>query len=190
MEHVVLLDESGRARGRHDKRTVHTADTPLHLAFSCYVFDSAGRFLLTQRAAGKQTWPGIWTNSVCGHPQEGESMRAAVARRAEFELGLALDEIRLVLPGFRYRAELDGVVENEMCPVFYATASVPPRLNPAEVGAVRWVPWDGFLSGVLADDPAYSPWCRLQAVALTALGPAPRDWPAGDAAALPPAAGL
>jgi isopentenyl-diphosphate delta-isomerase len=190
MEHVILLDEDGRARGRHDKLTVHTDATPLHLAFSCYVFDPAGRFLLTQRATSKPTWPGIWTNSVCGHPQEGEPLRAAVTRRAAFELGLELDEIRLVLPGFRYRADLDGVVENEMCPVFHATAATRPRPNPAEVAAVRWIPWDGFLATALADDPAYSPWCRLQARGLADLGPVPRDWPDADAAALPPAATL
>jgi isopentenyl-diphosphate Delta-isomerase len=190
MEHVILLDEAGRAQGRQDKTTVHTGSTPLHLAFSCYVFDPAGRFLLTQRAIVKKTWPGIWTNSVCGHPQEAESMRAAVARRAGFELGLSLDEIRLVLPDFRYRAELDGVVENEMCPVFYATARDEPRPNPAEVGAVRWISWAGFLDGALAGDPAYSPWCRLQARRLAELGATPGDWPSAAPAGLPPAARL
>jgi isopentenyl-diphosphate delta-isomerase type 1 len=126
MEHVVLLDESGNARGRHEKGSAHGASTPLHLAFSCYIFDSRGSLLTTRRAAGKKTWPGIWTNSVCGHPQEGEPLLDAVLRRAAFELGLALDDLRLVLPDFRYRAELDGVVENEMCPVFYATTAADP----------------------------------------------------------------
>jgi len=190
MEHVILLDEAGRARGRQDKLTVHTDATPLHLAFSGYLFDTAGRFLLTQRAIVKKTWPGIWTNSVCGHPQDGEAMRAAVARRAAFELGLTLDEIRLVLPDFRYRAELDGVVENEMCPVFYATVRDEPRPNPAEVGATRWIPWTAFLAAVRGGDPAYSPWSRLQARRLDRLGPVPADWPAADPGALPPAARL
>lgn len=188
MEHVILLDESGTALGRQDKLTVHTGSTPLHLAFSCYVFDPSGRFLASRRALSKKTWPGIWTNSVCGHPQETETVTDAVRRRARFELGLTLDEVRLVLPAFRYRAELDGVVENEMCPVVYATASAEPDTNPDEVAATRWLPWADFLREAQAQDSAFSPWCRLQIEELTALGPVPRDWPAGDPSALPPAA--
>ena len=190
MEHVILLDESGNALDRQDKRTAHTESTPLHLAFSCYLFDSAGQFLATRRSLGKLTWPGIWTNSFCGHPQASERLADAVARRAEFELGLVLDEVRLVLPAFRYRAEFHGVVENEMCPVFYATARTEPRPNPAEVASVQWLPWADFLRKTLADGSEFSPWCRLQAQQLSALGATPGDWPAADPSALPPAARL
>ena len=49
-ELVVLLDEDGRAIGTMPKAVVHDPDTPLHLAFSCYLFDHDGRLLLTQRA--------------------------------------------------------------------------------------------------------------------------------------------
>ena len=190
MEHVILLDESGKALGRHEKRTAHTDSTPLHLAFSCYVFDSGGQFLVTRRSLEKLTWPGIWTNSFCGHPQESETLTGAIARRAGFELGLALDEVRLVVPDFRYRAELDGVVENEMCPVFYATARTDPHPNPAEVDSVQWLPWHDFLRKALADGSEFSPWCRLQAERLSDLGPTPAAWAAGDPSTLPPAARL
>src|SRR5688572_6647658 len=62
-ELVVLVDADGHAIGTTTKATVHHRETPLHLAFSCYIFDGAGRILLTRRAFAKPTWPGAWTNS-------------------------------------------------------------------------------------------------------------------------------
>src|SRR5437868_2928196 len=87
VEDVVLLDDEGRPCGRAPKAEVHHRNTPLHLAFSCWLLDADGRTLLTRRSAAKRTWPGIWTNSFCGHPAPGEEVEAAVHRRARDELG-------------------------------------------------------------------------------------------------------
>ena len=184
-ELVVLLDQEGRAVGTADKVGVHHADTPLHLAFSCYLFDGDGNVLVTQRALHKRTFPGVWTNSCCGHPAPGEALDDAVRRRVEQELGTTVTGLRLVLPRFRYRAEQDGVVENEMCPVFVGAAEGDVRPDPDEVGAARWEPWEEFRRGVLDGSREVSVWCREQVAQLPAD---PAAAPAADEDELPPAA--
>jgi len=162
-ELVVLLDESGRAVGTWPKATVHHHETPLHLAFSCYLFDGEGRLLMTQRALDKPTWPGAWTNSVCGHPGPGETLPDAVRRRVLAEVGLQAQGVRLLLPEFRYRAVMDdGVVENEMCPVFVATSTGPASPAEAEVNDLVWLDWAAFRLSVLDGTREISPWCREQ----------------------------
>ena len=192
-ELVVLLDERGRRTGTARKADVHSDRTPLHLAFSCYLFDAAGRLLLTRRAAHKRTWPGVLTNSFCGHPAPDEDLIDAVRRRGRQELGVEVAEVQLVLPAFRYEAVMaDGTRENEMCPVYVARTDDEPSPDPDEVDAAAWEDWGRFSRAVLAGDRAVSPWCRQQVADLVAaLG---SSWdgtgapPAGDPALLPPAA--
>jgi len=184
-ELVVLLDEDGQAVGTAEKAGVHDADTPLHLAFSCYLFDDAGNVLVTQRALHKRTFPGVWTNSCCGHPAPGEPLEDAVRRRVEQELGTTVTDLRLVLPRFRYRAEQDGVVENEMCPVFVGSADERVAPDPDEVGEARWEPWRAFREAVLDGSREVSVWCREQVAQLPAD---PLSAAAADADDLPPAA--
>ena len=163
-ELVVLLNDDGEPTGTAPKATVHHASTPLHLAFSCWLFDPSGqRALLTRRAATKRTWPLVWTNSFCGHPGPGESVDEAVRRRAADELGVSLHQLQVELPDFRYSARMDnGVTENEVCPVFTATLDGDPHPDPLEVDSFAWVPWP-TLATTVADDPErYSPWMRLQ----------------------------
>lgn len=162
-EEVVLLDETGTPVGTADKSTVHSTETPLHLAFSCYVLNAAGQLLLTQRALDKLTWPGVWSNSFCGHPAPGEQMEAAVRRRAHDELGMQLGEIRLALPDFRYRAvDSSGIVEHEICPVFVAQATTEPIPNPAEVADYRWVDVVETARDVAGEPDLVSPWMGWQ----------------------------
>ncbi|WP_193614225.1 isopentenyl-diphosphate Delta-isomerase [Nocardioides lijunqiniae] len=185
-ELVVLLDEAGRAVGTTPKQGVHHRETPLHLAFSCYLFDAEGRLLMTRRALTKSTWPGAWTNSVCGHPGPGEPMTDAVRRRVRDEVGVDAAGVRLMLPAFRYRAVMpNGVVENEMCPVYVATTTGTLAPDPTEVDDVAWVDWSRFRAEVLDGSREISPWCREQ-VAL--LPEDPLTAPGQDESALPPAA--
>lgn len=188
-EQVVLLDEQGRGIGVTDKATVHHHDTPLHLAFSCYVFNPRGELLVTRRARSKKTWPGVVTNSCCGHPAPSEPFVDAVTRRLADELGLPAPHVDLLLPKFRYRAEMrNGIVENELCPVFRAVTDETPALSPDEVEEHGWISWPLFVSLVTGGELSVSPWCQEQVDQLVELGPDPLTWPVADEADLPAAA--
>lgn len=173
-EQVVLLDDDGLAVGTAEKATVHTDHTPLHLAFSCYLFNDAGQVLMTKRAYGKPTWPGVWTNSCCGHPAPKETIVEAIHRRTWKELRLSVTDVTVVLPNFRYRSVMpNGIVENELCPVALARVSGPldPCPDPDEVDSWKWLRWQDFLEFVEdAGIPTISPWCVLQCAELAALG--------------------
>ena len=167
---VLLLDDDGKPIGTAPKATVHTADTPLHFAFSCHVYNPHGRVLITRRALDKDTFPGVWTNAFCGHPAPGETALDAIARRAEGELGVPVRDVEIVLPHFRYRAvDFNGIVENEICPVFRAVIDSDPRPAASEVAEWVWADPMSVRMAVAAAPFAFSPWLSMQLSA----------WPAG-----------
>jgi isopentenyl-diphosphate delta-isomerase len=171
LELVVLLSEDGAPIGTTEKIAVHTNETALHLAFSCHVFNPVGQLLVTRRAISKLTWPGVWTNSFCGHPGPGEPMLEAVDRRAERELGITLDSVEMALPDFRYRAvDASGIVENEICPVFIDVTRDTPQPADDEVAEFEWVDARALLESLQKSPWAFSPWLTLQLPALFAAG--------------------
>jgi isopentenyl-diphosphate delta-isomerase len=164
-ELVVLLAENGAVIGTADKTTVHSGRTPLHLAFSCYAFDAADRLLVTRRAPAKRTFPGVWTNTCCGHPAPAEPVADAVRRRMAHELALVPRALQLVLPDFRYRASMAGIEENELCPVYLCRVDGDPRPHPDEVAGYRWQRWPEYVSATTTRADL-SPWSLAQVRAL------------------------
>ncbi len=163
-EQIVLLDESLNPIGAAPKLASHHAKTPLHLAFSCYVFDENGKLLITRRASSKKVWPDVWTNSFCGHPAPGESMEDAIHRRAKYELSIeALRDLRCVLPDYRYKTPpYNGIIENEYCPVYIARLASTVEPNPEEVGEYEFIEWDEFRAAIAAHPERYSYWAKEQ----------------------------
>jgi isopentenyl-diphosphate delta-isomerase len=175
IEQIVFVNEDGSLTGGvGPKLASHTANTKLHLAFSCYILRrSNSKFLMTQRAWSKKVWPGVWTNSVCGHPMPGEKVEDAIRRRAKFEIGIEnLEDIRVVLPKYRYTTPpYDGIIENEFCPVFVAYASDEPEPNPEEVEAYHWLPWQEYVDLLKVQPDKMSYWAKDQYKQLKSLEP-------------------
>ena len=171
MEQVILVDEQNNQIGVADKETVHTKDTPLHRAFSLFLFNDKRQLLVTKRALSKKTFPGVWTNSVCGHVAPGEETINAVKRRVQEELQIQVDDIHEVSP-YRYRfADKNGIIENEICPIFIGFTNENPTLEKSEVEEYQWIDWQKFLETILSHPGLYSPWCEEEAFILQRTNP-------------------
>lgn len=165
-EHVILLDAQDTPSGTLEKYSAHTVNTPLHLAFSSWLFNAEGQLLVTRRSLAKKAWPGVWTNSVCGHPQQGESDEEAIIRRCRHELGVEIASLTPVYPAFRYRAtDPSGIVENEVCPVYSARVIGELRVNCDEVMDYQWSNLEDVLCAIRMTPWAFSPWMVMQAAA-------------------------
>lgn len=141
-EQVILVDPQGRELGVQEKMQAHR-DGALHLAFSVLLYrdgDSEREFLMHQRALDKYHSGGLWTNTCCSHPRQGESMAQAGIRRLGEEMGIVGIRTLFDVASFVYRAELDnGLVEHELDHVLVASASdIVINPNPEEVLAYRW----------------------------------------------------
>ena len=116
-----------------EKYLAHNSKTKLHAAFSCYVFNDKGQLLVTKRAITKKVWPGVWTNTCCGHPFPNETRQDAIARRLNYELGMTVKDVQVILPNYIYKTPLyNGIIENEFCPVFFAVATSKPKPLPRQ----------------------------------------------------------
>lgn len=171
MELVVLVDDDNNEIGTAPKASVHGTDTPLHRAFSLFVFNSKNQVLLTKRASTKKTFPGVWTNSVCGHPAPGESDVDAAKRRLHDELDISVGVIAKVSP-YRYKcADVHGILENEICPIYTTRYDGDPRPIPGEVDDWKWMDWKEFLNEIQKNPDGYSLWSREEAEIIAKMSP-------------------
>lgn len=159
-EQIVLVDKQNNVLGTAPKLISHNKNTPLHRAFSLFLFNSKGELLLQQRSKNKKTWPLIWSNSCCGHPMLNENNEDAIKRRSKFELGLVLNKVYEILPDFSYKAELNGIVENEICPVFVGFSDQTIIINRDEIENIQWTKWGDLLSEIKQKPGTYSVWCE------------------------------
>lgn len=160
-EMLVLVDANDEPVGTLDKAACHDGKGVLHRAFSLFVFNGAGETLLQRRHADKRLWPGYWSNGCCSHPRAGERLSAAVARRAEQELGL------VVLPRFLFKfqyhaAYRDLGAERELCSVFVGRSDQAPRVNATEIADWRWVAPAALDREIDATPDGFTPWLKLE----------------------------
>ena len=137
MENVILVDEKDNQVGLMPKLEAHQKGL-LHRAFSVFIFNSDYKLLLQKRASSKYHSGGLWTNTCCSHPRDGEDIIDAANRRLNEEMGIKTS-LRKVFD-FIYTAELDNnLIENEFDHVLYGVYDIDPILNKEEAEDFKWI---------------------------------------------------
>ena len=107
-EQCILVDRRDRPVGQASKEDCHLLDSygisPLHRAFSIFLFNERNELLMQQRSQHKVTFPGLWSNTCCSHPlanpreqeEAGDAVgvKRAAQRKLQQELGIPPTEVR------------------------------------------------------------------------------------------------
>ena len=159
MEYVVLVDHNDTQIGIMEKMAAHIVPR-LHRAFSIFIFNSKGELLLQQRALSKYHSPGLWTNTCCSHPRNGESVDKAAERRLLEEMGLQCPMHEVFT--FIYKAPVGlGLVEHEYDHVFFGQCDDAPVINTEEVASWKYMSLDDIAADMKAHPECYTEWFKI-----------------------------
>jgi isopentenyl-diphosphate delta-isomerase len=77
---------------------------------------------------------------------------------------MTADKLQNIAPDYRYKTPpFNGIIENEVCPIYIAHALGSPKPNASEVGDYKWISWADYTKA-LAEDAAdvFSWWSKDQ----------------------------
>ena len=158
-EKVILVDKNDNQVGLMPKLEAHEKGI-LHRAFSVFIFNSKYELLLQKRASSKYHSGGLWTNTCCSHPREGEDTLDAANRRLDEEMGIKTS-LRKVYD-FIYKAELDNqLTEHEFDHVFYGVCDNDPILNKDEADDFKWVDMEKLNNDIIKNEDNYTVWFKI-----------------------------
>jgi len=155
-EKVVLVDKSGNQIGLMPKLEAHQKGI-LHRAFSIFLFNSENQILLQKRSLIKYHSAGLWTNTCCSHPRDGEDIIDAGKRRLYEEMGIKT-ELKKEFE-FTYNAVLEnGLTEHEFDHVLIGNFNGTPILNKDEVEDWKWMSLEEIEKDINENKEDYTVW--------------------------------
>jgi len=156
---VILVDEHDNEQGVMDKMEAHQKGL-IHRAFSIFIFNYRGEMLLQQRAFNKYHSAGLWSNSCCSHPQPGEEIKDAAARRLKEELGFSTPLEKIF--DFIYQVSFEnGLVENEFDHVFVGHYDGEIKIDLEEVNDYVFKPMDEIGRELKTRQGNYTEWFKI-----------------------------
>ena len=160
MEKVILVDRKDNEVGLEEKLQAHKNGGELHKAISVFVFNSNGEVMLQQRAGTKYHSQGLWSNTCCSHPFEGESVLDAAHRRLREEMGFDCELNEAF--SFIYKTKVgNGLTEHEFDHVLFGRCNKKPKPNPKEVKNWKWVGIKELKADAKKDGKNYTAWLKI-----------------------------
>lgn len=158
-EYVVLVNENDEQLGLMEKQQAHVSGL-LHRAFSVFIFNSKGETLLQKRAEDKYHSPGLWTNTCCSHPREGETYQDGAKRRLKEEMGFECELQEKF--HFIYKARLENnLFEHELDYVFTGFYEGEIGINSEEVSDYKWIAVEDLVEDIYAHPENYTVWFKI-----------------------------
>ncbi|MDP2630723.1 MAG: isopentenyl-diphosphate Delta-isomerase [Candidatus Uhrbacteria bacterium] len=161
-EQIILVDTGDAQVGAMGKLETHEKGL-LHRVFSIFIFNAKGEVMLQKRAFDKYHSGGLWSNTCCGHPRNGEELMSAARRRLKEEMGFDCPLQELFV--FHYQTIVPTpkieLQENEMNHVLVGEYNDVPVLNPEEASDWRWATLDEIKSDVSKNPDNYTYWFKI-----------------------------
>ncbi len=153
------MNEKDMEMGTMEKMEAHVKGL-LHRAFSIFIFNTKGEFLLQQRALGKYHNGGIWSNTCCSHPLPGEDILNAANRRLFEEMGFST----ALLPAFNFIYNTNfsnGLTEHEFDHVFTGIYDGEIKADKAEVNDYCFKKIEDIETSMETHPQKYSEWFKI-----------------------------
>tara|TARA_B100000929_G_scaffold207820_1_gene165628 strand:- start:313 stop:828 length:516 start_codon:yes stop_codon:yes gene_type:complete len=158
-ENVILVDKNDNQLGLMEKIEAHKKAI-LHRAFSVFILNENNELLLQKRGLNKYHSPGLWTNTCCSHPRNGEDVLEAGIRRLKEEMGI-VTKLQALL-SFIYKAEFDnGLTEHEFDHVLIGKYNKDPIINELEVCDWKWIDLDLLRKDIIDNPEIYTVWFKI-----------------------------
>lgn len=161
-EQITLVDKNNVQTGTMGKLETHEKGL-LHRAFSIFVKNKKGEIMLQKRALDKYHSGGLWTNTCCGHPRDGEELMPASHRRLKEEMGFDCPLKELFI--FHYETVVPtpkiDLKENEIDHVLIGEYSDTPVLNPEEASDWKWMPLNEVRADISKNPNNYTYWFKI-----------------------------
>jgi len=158
-ENVVLVDRNDNPIGTMPKMEAHKKAL-LHRAFSIFILNKKGQLMLQRRALNKYHSPGLWTNTCCSHPREGESNIEAGKRRLKEEMGFITSLEPMF--SFVYKATFEnGLTEHEFDHLLLGYYDKTPFINTIEVSEWKWMSLDKIVLEIKKKPEDFTVWFKI-----------------------------